>query len=157
MLLKEMRRHPGLTGLAVVTFVLGSLALAQAQSRNNVSNAWGGVYKNRSVEEGYLLGNQALIEWQLRRGGNAGGGGGSTHIYNGPVTNNCNSCSSSGSTVMNVHNLNEVHTDITATGGSTVVVDTKTTQDAKGAQSGAANANAATGNNATQSGSAINQ
>lgn len=150
-----------LRGAAIIGCILGALVVGinalHAQSPGNAPCAWGCVYTPPSQQDRYLRGIGALNEHALNNmKGNGGGGNTINNHYNAPVTNNSTyngPVTNSGSTVLNVHNLNETMVTTTASEGSVVTVRTYTDQDAKGSQAGAANANAAAGNNATQSGS----
>jgi hypothetical protein len=114
---------------------------ASAQSRGNPGCTWGCSYTGSSQDELYLRGSQALTEYSLRHGGNAGGQNGGSSNYYGTVNNTYTGPnSSSGANVLNVQNMND-----TTTNATNSVVTTTTGQSAVGGtQTGAASSNSST-------------
>lgn len=130
--------------LALVSIALMCLTGLPAKAGQlNANCVWGCAYAPPSASDQALAGNQALIDLQLRNGILNPG---ASNVYNGTVNQTYTGpSSSSGSSVMNIDNLNSTTTNTTAAKGSTVNVNTSTSQKADGStQTGAATSNAAT-------------
>ena len=133
-----------LTGLAGMIVML-ALQVPALAGQLNANCSWNCSWAPSSTYEHTLQNNQALLDLQVRNGIlNPGASNQNTYngtvnqLYTGPNSN-------SGSSVMNIDNLNSTTVTTTASGNSKVIVNTKTSQKADGStQSGAATSNAAT-------------
>lgn len=136
--------------LALMALVWAGLPAEAGQLSANCS--WNCSWAPSSAAEQSYANNQALLDLQLRNGiFNPGGVNNSTTNYNGTVNQTYTGPNShSGSSVTNIDNLNATNVTATASGNSSVGVNTTTTQRANNSQqSGAATSNAATIGNGT--------
>ena len=126
----------------VCLYIAGFPAMA---GQLNANCGWNCAWAPPSASDQSYSNSQALLDFQLRNG-ILNPGVSTSSIYNGTVNQTYTGPnSSSGSSVMNIDNLNSTTTNTTALGGSKVNVTTSTTQKADGStQSGAATANSAT-------------
>ena len=129
--------------LSVMCLYLAGLPAKAGQL--NANCGWNCAWAPPSVSEQSYSNSQALLDFQLRNG-ILNPGVSTSSTYNGTVNQTYTGPnSSSGSSVMNIDNLNSTTTTTTATGGSKVNVTTSTGQTANGStQSGAATSNSAT-------------